>query len=595
MIDRSVKLRWRRKLKRSQKQVEDLGSQAEVNLEKHLFKRLSRLSQVRRFIAGWVMLFLLLIGGVLLQSRTLESYYLEPRPIKGGIFIEGILGSFTNANPLYAASSVDKSVERLVFSGLFKFDQQNKLIGDLAQSWKLDERGTTYTVKLKDDLRWHDGKSLTSADVVYTYSMIQNPDAKSPLASSWQGIAIKAVDKNTITFTLPSILTSFPLSMVNGIVPKHLLDGVPPSQLRSIAFNTTKPIGSGPFKFDAIEVIGVNPEDREQRIALSPYTDYVGGAPQIDKMIVRSFQTEKLLTTAFSKREINAASGLTAMPDELKQDLTVQNYNIPLTSQVMLFFKNTADIFKDVKVRQALSYGVDTSAIISGIGRPVLPSNGPLLKNQIGYDKAIQQKTNNKEMSSKLLNEAGWLVGNEGKRFKDGKPLRITITTQAKSVYSNAAFLIKKQWAELGVTVDIIQQEDSELQSTLAVHNYDALLYGIASGTDPDVFAYWHSSQADLRSPNRLNFSEYTSNVADKSLESGRTRSDDSVRAIKYKPFLTSWVNDAPAIALYQPKFLYVVREPIFNFNQQNMNNGSDRFSNVAKWMIRESDQPKSP
>lgn len=592
MIDPLVKLRWRRRLRRSQKQVEDLGSQAEDTLEKHLFKRLSRLSLVRRFIAGWVLLFVLLIGGVFLQSRALDRYYLAPKPAEGGIYKEGILGSFTNANPLYAASSVDNSVERLVFSGLFKFDQQNKLVGDLAENWTLDERGTTYTVILKNNLMWHDGKPLTSDDVVYTYKMIQNPDAKSPLASSWQGITVKAVNPKTVTFTLPSILTSFPLSMTNGIVPKHILDGVPPSQLRSISFNTTKPIGSGPFKFEAVEVIGVNPEEREQKIALSPNPNYINGKPKIDKFIIRTFQNEDQMRDALKKRELNSASGLTVFPDELKNDATIQNYNIPLTGQVMLFLKNSSEIFKDIKVRQALSYGTNTTLIIDGIGRPVIASNSPLLKDQIGYDKNIVQRTNNKELASNLLNEAGWLVGDKGIRYKDGKPLTVFITTQSKSIYSSAAAIIKKQWADLGVKVEIQQQDDSELQSTIAVHNYDALLYGIASGPDPDVFAFWHSSQADLRSPNRLNFSEYTSAVADKALEGGRTRSDPTVRTIKYKPFLESWVNDAPAIALYQPRFLYVVREPLFNFSQRSMNNGADRFSNVHNWMIRVTDQP---
>src|SRR5690606_15241267 len=119
------------------------------------------------------------------------AYYLSLQPATGGIYSEGILGTFTNANPIYAASSVDNSVENLVFAGLFTFDGTNKLVGELAEDWKVDDRGLSYTVTLKDNLTWHDGKPLTADDVVFTYSMIKNPDAKSPLASSWQGIKVE--------------------------------------------------------------------------------------------------------------------------------------------------------------------------------------------------------------------------------------------------------------------------------------------------------------------------------------------------------------------------------------------------------------------
>ncbi len=592
MIDRSTRLRWRRRLRRSQKQVGEIGTQAEDNLDKHLFKRLSRLTQVRRFIATWVLLFILIIGGVLYQTKILGQYYLSPQATPGGIYTEGIIGSFTNANPLYAASSVDNSVGRLVFSGLFTFDQNNKLIGDLASSWKIDDTGKVYTVTLKENLTWHDGKPLTSADIVYTYAMIQNPNAKSPLFNSWQGIKVEANGDRQVKFTLPSLLSAFPYSMVNGIVPKHLLDGVPPAQLRSISFNTSRPIGSGPFKWEAIEVIGSTPEEREQRIALVPFDKHVGGQPKLDRFIIRTFNDEKKLADALKKQEITAAAGLTIMPEELKEISNIRDINIPLTSQVMVFYKNTSEQFSDVKVRQAMNYAVNTSDLLTKINRPLNPSKSPLLKDQIGYDAKSLQRTNNIEQAKKLLDEAGWKLNDKGKRTKDGKPFTFSLTTQTNSVYETLANELKRQWGELGINTEVIQLSDSDLQSTLAVHNYDALLYGISLGPDPDVFAFWHSSQADLRSPNHLNFSEFTNKVADSALEGGRTRSEESVRTIKYKPFIDTWVNEAPALALYQPRYLYVVREPMYGFNSSIMNNGADRFNNIEQWMIKLKDQP---
>lgn len=595
MIDRTTKLRWRRQFRRSKQQVEEFGTQTEDQLEKHFFTRLSRLTKVRRFVAAWVVLFVLLIGGVLYQTRTLGNHYLSATPTPGGIFTEGIVGTFTNVSPLYATGSVDGSVERLVFSGLFKADQNNKLVGDLAKNWQLDESGTIYTVTLKDNLKWHDGTELTSADVLYTYKMIQNPDAKSPLASSWQGIKVETPNKKTIVFTLPSILSAFPYSMTNGIVPKHLLADTPPSQLRSSPFNTRNPVGSGPFKWEAVEVVSADPDAREQRIALVPNENYVGGAPKIDKFIMRSFASEERLKDALVSREVNAAAGLSTMPDELKDDVATKAYNVPLTNEVMVFFKSSSDIFADPAVRRALVSGTKVGDILVNLGRPVLPAYGPLLKGQIGYDPTIKQQTGNIDAAKQALDAAGWKVGANGIRFKSKQPLTFMLTTQKNPVYDTVSKNLKDQWRELGVDVKVIKLEDQELQSALVGHTYDALLYGIALGADPDVFAFWHSSQADSRSASRLNFSEYKSPVADKALEGGRTRSEDFVRAVKYKPFLEAWQQDAPALALYQPRYLYVARDSFYGFSPTSMNSGADRFNNVEEWMVRVANRPANP
>jgi peptide/nickel transport system substrate-binding protein len=131
-------------------------------------------------------------------------------------------------------------------------------------------------------------------------------------------------------------------------------------------------------------------------------------------------------------------------------------------------------------------------------------------------------------------------------------------------------------------------QASSDIQAVLSFHSYDALLYGVAIGVDPDVFAYWHSSQADPRADTRLNFSEYRSATADNSLEAGRTRSNPTIRAIKYKAFLQAWRQDAPALGLYQPRFLYMTRGQLFNFTPTVMNTDIDRYANVQNWMIRQ-------
>src|SRR5262249_17445050 len=155
---------------------------------------------------------------------------------------EGIAGNFTTANPLYAVSDVDTSVSRLIFASLLTYDKDDRLTGDLAESWHADSTGKIYTVRLRPRLKWHDDVALTSADVVFTYQMIQTSDAQSPLYSSWRGVAVTAPDARTVVFKLPNPLSSFPTGLTNGIIPRHVLQRVDPADLRSATFNTTEPI-----------------------------------------------------------------------------------------------------------------------------------------------------------------------------------------------------------------------------------------------------------------------------------------------------------------------------------------------------------------
>lgn len=588
MVDRLTKLRLRRKFRLKKRQVEDISVQAEEHFERHFFRRLARLSDVRRFVIGWCALLIFCMAGVGYQMRLLSADFQKLVPANGGVYAEGVIGAFTNSNPIYAAGAVDNSVSRLIFSGLLKYDDNNQLVGDLAEKWSIDEKGTVYTLLLRPNLQWQDGSELTSDDVIFTYRTIQNPDAKSPLLGSWRGIKVEAKDKRTVTFTLPNVLSSFPYNLTNGIIPKKYLQTVPASQLRSVRFNTIAPIGSGPFKFDKIEVVGNTVDERVEQIGLVPFDKYYAGAPKLQKFIIKSFRNENTMLTSFRNQEINAMSGLDTLPDNLGEKVSMSEYSVPLTGQVAVFLKSSEGILQDVKVRQALIQAAKPSDIISGLQYPVITADSPLLRSDLGYDKNIRQLTTNIDAAKKILDDDGWVVGKDGIRVKDGKPLTFRLISRNTSEYTYVSSQLQKQWKDIGVDVKSFLQPNDEFDGTLTRHDYDGLLYGISLGLDPDVFPYWHSSQADITAANRLNFSEYKSKIADKALEAGRTRTDPTIRAIKYKPFLEAWKNDAPALILYQPRYLYLTRGRVYGFNPTQMNVATDRYANVQDWRIQE-------
>jgi peptide/nickel transport system substrate-binding protein len=589
MRTRLLRLRWRRRLRKGQRQVEDLGSQAEQQIDQHLLKRFERLMPVRRFVASWIGLVVLLIAAVIAQSLSLSGYYQTLRTVPGGIYNEGVLGRFTNANPLFATSDADSTVSRLIFAGLLKYDSNGKLVGDLARDYSVDAHGTVYTVHLKPHLHWQDGQPLTSADVLFTYQLIQNPDTLSPLQGSWQGISVSAPDDQTVIFTLPGILASFPYNMTNGIVPKHLLDKLAPADLRSADFNTVHPVGAGPFAWQAVEVINMSdPRTAQQQIALTPFDGYQGGKPKLLKFVVRVYASREQLIQAFADNQLTGVEGLNELPNSLRDSSRVRQHSLPLRAATMVFFKTTEGVLADTQVRQALVRGADVSHIIASLGYPVRTVREPILFGQVGYDPKLTQPGHDLKAARELLDKAGWAVGKHGLRSKAGQSLSFSLTAADTSEYRLVARQLKQQWSQLGVRMTPQFLPATDFQSALSFHSYDAVLNGISIGPDPDVFVYWDSSQADIRSANRLNFSEYKNTTADTALEAGRTRLDPQLRVIKYKPFLEAWQADSPALGLYQPRVLYLTNGPVSGLSEQPINTSTDRFANVHNWEIRE-------
>jgi peptide/nickel transport system substrate-binding protein len=586
---RLIRLRFRRRIRKGQQQVEDLGSQTEQNIERHLFGRFERLLPVRRFLIAWLGLVLLLIGALVVQNLSLGGYYQTLQAVPGGIYTEGVRGRFTNANPLYATSDADVTVSRLVFAGLFTYDQQGKLVGDLASSYSADARGTTYTVHLKPHLTWQDGRPLTASDVVFTYQSIQNPDAQSPLQSSWHGISVTAPDARTVVFKLPGELASFPYNLTNGIVPRHLLAGIPPSDLRSADFNTVHPVGAGPFAWQAVAVSSNgDPGKAGEQIALTPFTGYQGGAPKLQKFTVQVFATESQLIHAFAANQLTGAEGLSEVPASLLTNHPVLQHNFSLRAANMVFFKTSSGVLADKQVRQALVRASNVPNIIANLGYSTHAVREPLLTGQLGYDPSLAQAGFNLAAAKQLLDADGWLAGKSGHRSKAGQPLAFTLSAADTPENRTVTRELQQQWQALGVQAHVQLQDTADFQSTLAYHSYDAVLYGISIGADPDVFVYWDSSQADIRSANRLNLSEWKNPVADTSLEAGRTRLDPSLRIIKYKPFLQAWQQDAPALGLYQPRLLYLTNGPVHGLTTSSLNTPPDRLANVQNWEIRE-------
>ena len=585
---RKLKLRARRSFRKQKKQVEKAAVEADNSVEKLVFKRIHRLVPVRRFVAVWISLVLLIGLGAVWQVRGLDEYYLELEPTNGGVYREGLLGSFTTSNPLFASTVADVSVSRLVFSGLFQLSPDGSLQPDLATGYTVDERALVYTVKLRNDVVWHDGDPFDADDVMFTYQKIKSSDVGSPLFSSWRDVVVSQIDQYTVSFTLPNVLASFHYSLTNGIVPSHILGSVEEADLRSSLFNTESAVGTGPFMFESVEVVGTVRSEFQEKVSLQTNENYHRVPALIDGVVIRTYGDEDSLVAAFEEQEITSMVGLRELPENIANDATVQSFSTPLLSSVMLFMNNSNDILSDKNVRRAIVQATNTDGLRQMLNYQLIESDSPFLRSHFAHDEAKVQLPYNIDAARQLLDEAGWAIRSNGKREKDGQSFKLRLVSQSLSEYSAIVQGLQQQWSEIGLEVEAVLQPEEEIQTgAVSLHDYDVLLYGVSIGPDPDVFAYWHSSQFDERLQARFNLSEFKNDAADEALEAGRTRLDEDLRSVKYEPFLDAWRDDAPAIAIYQPRFLFVARGTLDGYLSGQFESPSDRYFSITDWRVR--------
>lgn len=548
-----------------------------------VFRRMSNFREVRRHIALWILTVGLIIGASGLQLYWYQQSYRTLAAANDGTYAEGVLGPVETLNPIFARSSAEESASHLLFSRLMTYDTAGTLNYDLAESVTVSENKRTYSVKIRADARWQDGVYVRAKDVVFTVNTIKDPSTRSTI-SGWDDIRVEAEDDRTVSFTLPAAYAAFPhaLSFL-PILPEHILRDVEPSALRENSFSNS-PVGSGPFTFRFIQA---NDVDDERRVIHMARNDtYFRGAPNLERFQLHVYGSSEAIVRALNISEVNAATDL-AVGDlsEVNQE-RYDSVRQPMNNGVYALFNTTTGVMSDAKVRQALQVGTNTAALREVVG-PGTPALGlPFIDGQVDGAPAVPQY--NTERAAALLNDAGWVLNAEGVRAKDGQPLKINIVTTRNSDIERVLEALQGQWRDLGIsiTTNIVDPSDpaqNVVQNILQPRNYDVLLYQLTIGGDPDVYAYWHSSQAT----NGFNFSNYSNGVVDDALSSARDVTEKNLRDAKYVTFANQWLRDVPAIGLYQVTSQYVSSKSVeTETNGHRFVSPIDRYADVLYWSV---------
>ncbi len=548
-----------------------------------VFKRWDNFREARRRVALWVLAIGIVIGATGMQFWWYQQEYRTTAHAQGGTYAEAVLGPVDTLNPIFAKSSAEEAASELLFSRLLTYDSTGKLNYDLADDMKISDDGKVYTLSIRPDAQWQDGRYVRARDVVFTVNLLKNAGTRATL-TGWTDVVVKEVDDVTVSFEVPSVYAAFPHALrFLPILPEHVLRDVSPAQLRENGFSTS-PIGSGPFTLRLLQ----NSDQAKDRkvIHLAKNDSYYKGQAKLDRVQLHVYGSVDDIKKALATSEVNAAGD---MPVTTSNEVNKSRYTVehnPINSGVFALLNTESPILQDKSVRQALQAATDTQAIRKGVSEDLPAMHLPFLNGQV-KGALPAAPTTDLAAAAKLLDDAGWKKEGQERR-KDGQPLALNVVTTKNPDFEKTLQILSDQWRKLDVTVttSIVDPSDpaqNVAQDILQPRKYDVLLYQLTIGGDPDVYAYWHSTQVAAG----LNFSNYKNAITDEALGTARTRLETNLRDAKYVTFARQWISDVPAIGLYQATAQYVHTDNVHAMTKgQKLVSAVDRYDTVRYWSV---------
>ncbi|HEX9595392.1 MAG TPA: ABC transporter substrate-binding protein, partial [Anaerolineales bacterium] len=354
---------------------------------------------------------ILLLG----QQPILRAFVAEPA--EGGLYIEGLVGAFNRLNPLLDyANPADQDIDRLIFSGLVRFDDRGNPIPDLAEEWGVSVNGLTYNFTLRSDALWHDGEPVTSADVVFTTNLLRHEDMPVPddLRELWTSVQVTAFDDTHVQFTLPEPFAPFMDYLSFGLLPEHMLGERHPLEIINAQFNL-EPVGTGPYRFE--ERLEENGE--VAGVVLSAFEEFYDERPFIDQVVFRYYETSGDAYQAYVQGDILGISHVSnALLPTVMDDPTLNMYStrLPKLSIVLFNLDNTSvPFFQELEVRQALIHGINRQWLIDEfLDGQAIVADGPILPGTWAYNENIVSIPFDTEQGINFLRTAGYTIPAEG-------------------------------------------------------------------------------------------------------------------------------------------------------------------------------------
>ncbi|MBI4992348.1 MAG: peptide ABC transporter substrate-binding protein [Candidatus Harrisonbacteria bacterium] len=542
-----------------------------------LYQIFNSFTKTERYIF-WAAFSIFLAASALWTIFTIRNSTVEV-PVRSSRYQEGVVGQPIAINPILAGTNdVDRDLIELLFDGLI----------NLSENYKVSADGQTWNVILKPDLRWSNGKSLTSDDVIFTIDAIQNSDSRSPLFLTWQGIVVDRISEREVEFTLRTPYAFFLDNLKDlKIIPKHIFGTIPVENFRLSNFNL-EPTGNGPYKYISFEKRS-DGFITDYLLASNEY--FTGEKPYIKELTVRFYQDSNQLLKAFNRKKVDGFGGLN--PNNLKElKLGYKLFEKSIPQYYAIFInKNSAPTLANQKILSALNLATDKQKIVDQIfGNKATVINEPILPIINGYELSADPGNEfSIERAGSLLDEEGWLKNEktgvrEKKIGKQLASLEYSIVVPQIPFLVETVNIIRSDWEKIGIKLNPIILNPADIANeVIKTRNYQMIIFGNILRNNPDIFSFWHSSE---RFYPGLNLALYDNKKVDALLESIRKNPDENSRKddlVKLQKLISE---DKPAIFLYSPAYLYAGPKNLGGVEEKIITTPSKRFQDINKWYL---------
>ncbi len=473
------------------------------------------------------------------------------KPNNGG-FVVLLDSAPKGLDPRFATSDASAKLVGLLHAGLVSTDTRNgEWELELAESVE-QTSPVVYEITLRDDITFHNGEPVTSADVEYTLMELGSDLVKSPYAGLARRIeTFEVVDDRHISITLKKPHAPFITDLSIGIVPKSICAGHKECP--------GKPIGAGPFAF--VE------QDGSHKVVFTGYDGYFGGDPPIDRLVFKVVKDDNTRLLALLGKTAHLVQNAVAplMLPVVKKEEELEIRAAPSFKYTYIGFNLEHDILNDVRVRRAIAYGIDRDAIIKykfrGYARK---STGMLAPNHWAYNGDVPTYDYDPDRAMELLDEAGYPDpdGAEGPKPR----FEIEFKVSASKFRKSMAELIAHQLARIGVKVTVRAYEWGTFFSDIKSRNFAMTTLQWPSVLEPSLYRWiFHSSNipsAENRSAG-ANRGAYRNDRVDELLEAGNRETDRDKRKKIYGEIQRILAEELPYISLWHEDNIAITREGV--------------------------------
>ena len=488
-----------------------------------------------------------------------EKFYANREFDSGGTLVVGRTADSDALNPIVTSLQSGREVCAMLFLKLTRLNPDFSAGPEIAKSWKFSEDRKELTFYLRDDIYWHDGVQTTAHDVKFTHERAKDPKV------AWSAIKWKehiedvvVIDDTTVKFVFSKV---YPYQLMDAgvgqIIPKHLLEDIPPEGLKNAEFNRN-PVGNGPFKFRDWE--------DQQFVDIVANEKFYLGRPPLDRIIYKVVPDHDSLRLQLINGEVDFVQ---RMPPKFYKDLVTQPHLrpqvFPERGYTYLGWNTKNPLFASKKVRQAMTMAIDREEIIKAL----LFEFGQVARSPVspitwGYNPDVPDFPFDLEKSKKLLAEEGWAdTDGDGWVDKNGQKFSFTLkTNKGNQIREDLTVIIQDMLKQVGVEVTPQLKEARAFFDDMEKKQFDAGIAGWIVGLKMDLTTLWHTKSID----DKFNFCSYSNAEVDRLTDTAKFEMDSTKSGEMWKRAQSIIADDQPYT---------------FLFIQRNINWVHRRFQNV--------------